>query len=174
MDTRGWTIFRLFDGAHANSSCYAFEQPFYSSLTGIVYQGEYGQADAITSTSTGQAITFSGRTAFSFYGSRGNYKAFKDIRPLLKVKKGVTLSLGLDTDFKRSAVVTSVTSPPSTFTAWGSPWGSPWSADVEYTFDRYAVKGQGHCAAVRFGGAIKNTTLDIFGFEIRYDLGGQV
>jgi hypothetical protein len=27
---------------------------------------------------------------------------------------------------------------------------------------------------VRFGGAIKNTTLDIYGFEIRYDLGGQV
>ncbi len=174
LDTKGWTTFRLFDGGHANSSCYAFEHPFYASLTGIVYKGETGQADAITATSSGQAITFAGRTAFSFYGSRGNYKAFKDIRPLLKVKKGVTLSLGLDTDFKRSTVVTSVTTPTSTFTPWGSPWGSPWSADVEYTFDRYAVKGQGHCAAVRFGGAIKNTTLDIYGFEIRYDLGGQV
>lgn len=174
QDTKGWTTFRLFDGAHCNASCHAFDHPFYASLTGVVYQGETGQADAITSTSTGQAITFSGRTAFSFYGSRGNYKAFKDIRPLLKVKRGVTLNLGLDTDFKRSAVSTSVTVPTSNFTAWGSLWGSPWSADVEYTFDRYAVKGQGHCAAVRFGGAIKNTTLDIYGFEIRYDMGGQV
>lgn len=174
QDTKGWTTFRLFDGQHANHSCMAFDYPFYASTTGIVYKGEFGQADAITSTSSGQAITFSGRTAFSFYGSRGNYKAFKDIRPLLKVKRGVTLSLGLDTDFKRSAVTTNVTVPTSSFTAWGSPWGSPWSASVEYTFDRYAVKGQGHCAAVRFGGSIKNTTLDIYGFEIRYDLGGQV
>ena len=174
QDTKGWTTFRLFDGQHCNHSCIAFDHPFYASTTGIVYQGETGQADAITATSSGQAITFSGRTAFSFYGARGNYKAFKDIRPLLKVKRGVTLSLGLDTDFKRSSVSTSVTIPTSTFTPWGSPWGSPWSATVDYVFDRYAVKGQGHSAAVRFGGAIKNTTLDIYGFEIRYDLGGQV
>ena len=174
QDTKGWTTFRLFDGQHANTSCYAFEYPFYASQTGDVFKGETGQADAITATSSGQAITFAGRTAFSFYGSRGNYKAFKDIRPLLKVKKGVTLALGLDTDFKRSNVVTTVTTPTSTFTAWGSPWGSPWSADIEYSFDRYATKGQGHSAAVRFGGSIKNTTLDIYGFEIRYDQGGQV
>lgn len=174
QDTKGWTSFKLYDGQHANHSCIAFDYPFYASTTGIVYQGETGQADAITPTSTGQAITFSGRTAFSFYGSRGNYKAFKDIRPLLRVKRGVTLSLGLDTDFKRSSVVTSVTVPTSTFTPWGSPWGSPWSSEVGYVFDRYAVKGQGHSAAIRFGGAIKNTTLDIYGFEIRYDMGGQV
>lgn len=174
LDTKGWTTFRLFDGQHVNSSCYAFDHPFYCSLTGIVYQGETGAADAITPTSSGQAISFSGRTAFSFYGSRGNYKAFKDIRPLLKVKRGVTLSLGLDTNFQRSSVTTNVTVPTASFTAWGSPWGSLWSSEVGYVFDRYAVKGQGHCAAVRFGGAIKNTTLDIYGFEIRYDMGGQV
>jgi hypothetical protein len=174
IDTKGWTTFRLSDGSHANCSCYAFEHPFYASLTGIVYKGETGQADAITSTSSGQAINFFGRTAFSFYGSRGNFKAFKDIRPLLKVKRGVTLNLGLDTDFKRSIVTTNVTVPASNFTPWGSSWGSAWSADVTYTYDRFAVKGQGHCAAVRFGGAIKNTTMDIYGFEIRYDMGGQV
>ena len=45
---------------------------------------------------------------------------------------------------------------------------------IEYIFDRYAVKGQGHCAAVRFGGSLKNSTMQILGFEIRYDMGGQV
>jgi len=174
LDTKGWTTFRLFDGGHMNSSCLAFDYPFYCSLTGQIWQGETGQADAITSTSSGQSISFAGRTAFSFYGSRGNYKAFKDIRPLLKIKRGATLTLGLDTNFQRSSVSTSVIVPTSSFTVWGSPWGSPWSSEVTYTFDRYAVKGQGHCAAVRFGGAIKNTTCDIYGFEIRYDMGGQV
>jgi hypothetical protein len=41
-------------------------------------------------------------------------------------------------------------------------------------FDRFAVKGQGHCAAIRFGGSLKNTTMQILGFEVRYDMGGQV
>jgi hypothetical protein len=50
----------------------------------------------------------------------------------------------------------------------------PWSAEVEYVFDRFAVKGQGHCAAIRFGGSLKNTTMQILGFEVRYDMGGQV
>jgi hypothetical protein len=149
------------------------KRPFYGSSTGIVWEGESGQADAVTTTAS-QPIRFSGRTAFSFYGSRGNYKAFKDIRPILKTKRGVTLNLGLDVDFKRAPTVTTVTTPSGVFTPWGSPWFSPWSADIEYIFDRYAVKGQGHCAAVRFGGSVKNTTMQILGFEVRFDLGGQV
>jgi hypothetical protein len=173
IDTKGWTEFRLFNGEHCLSSCLFNRKPFYGSATGIVWTGETGQADAVVSGS-GQAITYSGRTAFSFYGSRGNYKAFKDIRPIMKVKRGVTLNLGLDTDFRRQPTVTAVTTPTGVYTPWGSPWGSPWSSDVEYVFDRFAVKGQGHCAAVRFGGSIKNTSLQLLGFEIRYDMGGQV
>jgi hypothetical protein len=199
LDTKSWTQFVLFSGEHAVSSCKFLNLPFYASNTGVIYQGETGYADAVTSTSS-QSITFSCRTAFSFYGARGNYKAFKDIRPLLQGKRGVTLNLGLDTDFKRSAVLTQVTTPPATFTPWGSQWGSngaaytpyrvpgdpavppitvpayyqPWSADIEYIYDRYAAAGQGHCAAIRVGGSIKNSSLQFLGFEIRYDLGGQV
>lgn len=173
IDTKGWSRFNLFDAGHSLSSTMFKNLPFYGSSTGIIWEGETGQADAVTTTDS-QSIAFSGRTAFNFYGSRGNYKAFKDIRPIMKVKRGVTLNLALDTDFKRQPTITTVTTPVATFTPWGSPWGSPWSGDVEYVFDRYATKGQGHCAAVRFGGAIKNTTMQIFGFEIRFDMGGQV
>jgi hypothetical protein len=174
IDTKGWTEFRLFDNTHCLSSCDFNNLPYYGSNSGVVWKGETGQVDARTSTD-GQSISFSGRTAFSFYGSRGNYKAFKDIRPILKAKRGVSLNLGLDTDFKRGAITSTTASGASTsYTPWGSPWGSPWSADVEYIFDRYAVKGQGHCAAVRFSGALKNSTCQILGFEIRFDVGGQV
>ena len=173
IDTKGWTIFQLFNDEHCLSSALFNNKPYYGSSTGIVWAGETGQADAKTATDS-QSISYSGRTAFSFYGSRGNYKAFKDIRPIIRTKRGITLNLGLDVDFRRMPTVTAVTTPAGVFTPWGSPWGSPWSADIEYIFDRYAVKGQGHCAAVRFGGAIKNSTMQILGFEIRYDMGGQV
>lgn len=92
----------------------------------------------------------------------------------MKTKRGITLSLGLDIDFKRLPTVATITTPAGTFIPWGSPWGSPWSSDIEYVFDRYAAQGQGHCAAVRFGGSLKNATMQILGFEIRYDMGGQV
>jgi hypothetical protein len=204
LDTKAWTQFVLFNGEHAVSSCKFLNLPFYGSNTGIIYQGETGYADAVTSTSS-QSIAFSCRTAFSFYGARGNYKAFKDIRPLLRGKRGATLNLGLDTDFKRQAVLTQVTTPAAMFTAWGAKWGSdgaahtayvypgdvppvapspatitvglyyqPWSGDLEYIYDRYAIAGQGHSAAIRVGGSIKNSSLQFLGFEIRYDLGGQV
>ena len=173
IDTKGWTLFQLYSDEHCYSSCLFNKKPYYGSTIGIVWKGETGQVDAST-TSDSQAIAYSGRTAFSFYGSRANYKAFKDIRPLMRVKRGVTLNLGLDTDFKRASTVTAVATPSGVFTPWGSPWGSPWSAEVEYVFDRFAVKGQGHCAAIRFGGSLKNSTMQILGFEIRYDMGGQV
>ena len=173
IDTKGWTLFQLYNDEHCFSSCLFNKKPYYGSTTGIAWEGETGQADAVTATES-QAISYSGRTAFSFYGSRANYKAFKDIRPLMKVKRGVTLNLGLDTDFKRAATVPGISTPSGLFTPWGSPWGSPWSAEVEYVFDRYAVKGQGHCAAIRFAGSLKNSTMQILGFEIRYDMGGQV
>jgi hypothetical protein len=173
IDTKGWSIFEMFDDTHCLSSTVFNSRPYYGSSVGLVWEGESGQADAVTATAS-QPIRFSGRTAFSFYGSRGNYKAFKDIRPILKTRRGVTLTLGLDVDFKRAPTVTSVTTPSGVFTPWGSPWFSPWSSDIEYIFDRFAVKGQGHCAAVRFGGSIKNTTMQLLGFEVRFDLGGQV
>lgn len=192
IDSKSWTQFALYSGEHSVASCKYNNLPFYGSNTGIVYQGETGYADVVTASSSGESIQFAARCAFSFYGSRGNYKAFKDIRPIIKAKRGLTLQLGLDTDFKRQSVVTSVTTPASTFTAWGSQWGigagtlnpstglpmttyfQPWSGDVEYIFDRYSAAGQGHCAAIRFGGSIKNSSCQFIGFEIRYDLGGQV
>lgn len=173
IDTKGWTQFQLANDEHAFSSCLFNQKPYYASATGIIWKGETGQADAVTTTDS-QSIIYSGRCAFSFYGSRSNYKAFKDIRPIIKTRRGVTLNLGLDTDFKRASTVTTITTPPSLFTGWGSPWGSPWSADLEYVFDRYAAKGQGHCASIRFGGSLKNSTMQILGFEVRYDMGGQV
>lgn len=185
IDTKSWSQFSLNTNEHSVASCKFKNLPFYASTSGLIFQGETGYADAVDLSGNGQSIRFSGRTAFSFYGSRGNYKAFKDIRPIIKTKRGISLSLGLDTDFKRLPTITSITVPASYFTAWSVagtttggagyvPWGSPWSADSEYIFDRFAVRGQGHCAAVRFGGSIKNTSLQIFGFEIRYDVGGQV
>lgn len=168
IDTKGWCVYKLFDQEDAITITVADGVPYYGSNHGYIYTAENGFTD------DGNAITFAGRTAFSFYGSRGNYKAFKDIRPLLKTKKGLTLSIGLDTDFQRRLTVDTVSTGVGITTPWGSPWGSPWASATEYIFNRYAVRGQGHSAAVRFGGSVNSAECQIYGFEIRFDQGGQV
>lgn len=174
IDQKSWTQFILSVGDHAVASCKFNSLPFYGSTTGIIYQGETGYADVVTATSSGQAINFSGRLAFSFYGSRGNYKAFKDIRPILKARRGIQVSVALDTNFQRQSTLPPIANVNSTYMAWGSVWSSPWSSDVDYIYDRHAIAGQGHSAAIRFAGSLINSPCQIIGFEVRYDQGGQV
>jgi hypothetical protein len=174
IDTKAWTKFTLFNGQHNYFACVFNSLPYYGSYDGKIYKGETNYADFVVGTDGGQPIAFSGQMAFSYYGSRGNYKAFKDIRPLIKSRRGLTFNLALDTDFKEARAEAIVTTPSSKYTPWGSPWGSPWSSDVEFIYDRYATAGQGHCAAIRFSGAVKNSPCQFLGFEIRYVLGGQV
>jgi len=193
LDTGGWTEFRLHDNKHGISMAVFDRLPFYASSNGIVWQGETGQLDAVTATNS-ESIKYSGRSAFSFFGSRANYKVFADIRPIVRTKRGISLNVGIDTDFQRAVTVTGVTTSPGTFTPWGSPWGVapgtilpippytpltpvpalPWSSDLEYIFDRFATQGQGHSAAYRFGGSLNNASMQILGMEIRFNLGGQV
>lgn len=178
-DSKGWTRFNQYANGHALSIAVAGGLPYYGSSAGVIYKAETGYNDA------GQAIQFQMRGAFSFYGSRGNYKAFKDIRPLLRTQKGVAFNLGLDTDFRRRLTLETITTSTGSYTGWGAtgatvgspgytPWGSSWSGATEYVFDRYATRGQGHSASIRFSGAFKDAPLQIYGFEIRFDLGGQV
>jgi hypothetical protein len=46
--------------------------------------------------------------------------------------------------------------------------------DTDYIYDRFATKGQGHCASIALSGSYKDKSLEVFGFEMRFDVGGQV
>ena len=173
LDTGAWTQFKLYSTNDSVQSCLFNKLPFYGGSNGIIWQGETGTVDQSLG-GISQAIYFTYRSAFSFLGSRDSYKAFKDIRPLLKTRRGTTIKLDIDTNFKQGTTSSAIASIASVFTPWGSSWGSPWSSETEYIYDRYAIKGQGHCGSIRCSGSIKNTTCQIFGFEIRYDVGGQV
>lgn len=173
IDTGAWTQFKLYSTADSAQSCLFNKLPFYGGAGGTIWSGETGQADQATS-STSQAINFIIRSSFNFFGSRDSFKVFRDIRPLVKTRRGTVLGLDIDTNFKQGTTTSALSSTPGVYTPWGSVWGSPWSSETEYIYDRYATKGQGHCGSVRCTGSIKNTSCQIFGFEIRYDVGGQV
>lgn len=174
MDSKGWTIFQLSQTTDGLSSCVFNNLPHYGSSGGIVWTGETGYLDRVQTGIPGTAINFNIRTPFSFYGSRGNYKVFRDIRPVVQTQKGYSFNLGLDLDFKKSVIIPTVTSTAGDATEWGDPWGSSWASSTDYVYDRYATRGQGYCASIRFSGALNNVSLNIFSFEVRYEVGGQV
>lgn len=174
MDTKGWTIFQLYSTSDGVSSCVFNDRPHYGSTNGTVWKGETGYTDRAESGVKGNSIRFSYRSPFSFYGTRGNFKVFRDIRPILQSQKGISFSLGLDLDFRTSAIISQVSTSSGDATEWGSSWGSAWAASTEYLFDRYSVQGQGHCAAIRFGGAVLDVSCQILSFEVRFEIGGQV
>lgn len=174
MDSKGWTIFQLYSTFDALSSCVFNNIPHYGGSDGTIWQGETGGSDRAGTGSLSYPINFSMRGAFSFYGSRGNYKVFRDIRPILQTQRGLGLAIGLDLDFQKNNNFFQTPTAAAISTAWGDAWGSAWATSTDYIFDRHAVQGQGHCAAIRFGGSLKDATCQIMSFEIRYEMGGQV
>ena len=138
---------------------------YYGGASGNVYNGETGYTDGE------DPINFFGRGAFSFYGQRGLWKAYRDIRPLIKTIRAMNLSLGLDTDFKQTPDTATISPGVGVYTPWGSAWGSAWSSGVDYIYDRHAAKGQGYSAAIKFRGSINNAPLELNGFDIRYTAG---
>jgi hypothetical protein len=93
---------------------------------------------------------------------------------LLKTKKGLTFNLAIDTDFKDTASGDTINTGAAVATPWGSAWGSPWASNTEYIFNRYSVRGQGHAAALEINGTLNSSQCEFFGFELRYEPGGQV
>ena len=180
LDNGAWTKFVQNDGGDCLSITVADGSPFYGSHNGIIYEADQGYSDA------GNPIEWKIETSFSFYGSRGNFKTFKDIRPLVKTVPGIGFTIGLSTDFRRRpATETVTTSATGTYTTWSvagstsgitgfTPWGSKWSTDVVYVYDRFAVKGQGHSASLVMQGNYENKSLEMYGVEVRFDIGGQV
>lgn len=142
--------------------------PYAGNSTGTVRRMENNEDD------DGAAISYRVRMPFNFFGSRGNYKKFLDIRPLIRSRRGISFSTRMDTDFKQGSDFDIISTTSFTSTPWGSAWGSSWSGQTEYLFDRYSVDGQGHCGALRIQGSIMNAPLDFNAFEVRYEVGGQV
>jgi hypothetical protein len=145
--------------------------PYFGAADGNVRRAEQNLND------DGVAIPIRARLPFNFFGTRGNFKAFKDIRPLMYTLAGVTLQISIDTDFKQSAASGSVTTTSGTSGGlWDdSDWDTTdWGDEAEYYYGRYSIKGQGHSGAIRIQGSVKDVPLEFSAFELRFEVGAQV
>lgn len=167
VETGAWTMYE-YSTQNALSMAILGAKPYFGGTGGAVFLAEQNFADEDL------PISFECELPFTFFGSRGQFKKFVDVRPLVKTASGVTLGMGIDTDFRRNATISTITTKVGTFTPWGAPWGSPWSSESEFLYDRYGLSGQGHSGALRIKGSTKNVPVEFSAFEIRMEVGGQV
>lgn len=184
VETGAWTIYKYSvsptegTGGAVLSTAINEGEPYSGSAVGIIYQLESGYVDDSGSGVISVPIPFEIRGGFNFFGKRGLYKVFKDIRPIMKTAAGdFTLEMDIDTDFRQLVSYATIASPETdseaTATWDDDPWdSSPWSEEERYLFARYSLKGQGHCGALRIRGSL-NALLEFNAFEIRYEEGAQ-
>lgn len=137
------------------------------SVVSYIYKLEDGQLD------DGAPIEFEMRSAFSFYGSRQNFKIFKELRPLMFGLGGEDIEFGMDTDFRLTTATNPVSTVSATQTPWYSAWYSPWSTPETYFYDRFGLKGAGHSGSLHMVGEVDNHTLEFSVFEVRFEAGAQ-
>jgi hypothetical protein len=172
--TGAWCEYR-FNAALAVGTVEVLDSNIYSANGA----GQVQNFEVLGADDDGDPIDYTARWSWQFMGSRGNFKTYKDVRPLLFGPSTITVSFGVDTDFKTgyplSTITTSATSPGSSSTTpWGSAWGSSWSAGSQYYTKRFGISGQGHSASFKLSGSISNAELEINAVDIRFEVGSQV
>lgn len=174
VETNGWAIYRYAVEGACLSMDISEGAPYCGSNSGKVYEMESGYSDDTL------PISFKIRGGFNFFGRRGQYKVFKDVRPIMKTIAGsFTLQMDIDTDFRQLDSYATITTPELSASDPGvwdvSDWDlSDWADEEVYLFQRYSLRGQGHCGALRISGSMLDAPLEFNAFEIRFEEGSQV
>lgn len=174
LERKAWTFFKYTPTGTSNNMVIHDRGMYTGSTTGIIYESESGLNDA------GNVINFEILGGFNFFGSRQQFKHFKDVVPILRTTiPNFTLRIGIDINFQQTSQYQTITTPEAeddTYSEWDTAeWDtSPWSPEERYLWERYSLQGQGHSAALKVAGFIKNAELDFSAFEIRFEKGSQV
>jgi len=116
----------------------------------------FGTTDAVCLWDTGYADDETGivadmKTAFNYFGSRGDLKKFEMLQPVYRIANNISPAVEVVTDFKESIP----TAVPTTIRTTGATWdfgvwdSSVWASATETRDSWTSVTGIGYCGAVR-------------------------
>lgn len=153
-----------FTGINAYCWAVANDSIYFGGQEGV-YLWDTGYADNETN------IVGDLKTAFNYFGTRGDLKKFEMLQPILRIGTSVAPAVEVLTDFKE-AVPTSV---PTTIQTTGAKWdeaiwdASLWSPSTETRDGWTSVTGIGYCGSVRMRVSIEPlnyTILSVDGDEV--------
>lgn len=151
-NTKAWTQYIGWDG---------FSFVFHN---GNLYMG---MATKIAKVNTGvsdftQNIVGYCRTAFDYFGARGQLKSMNLVRPILEIDSSVSVEAALDTDFKKETSYGPTSFSSLTGSLWGTGvWGTAvWGSSGSVKRDWITVSAYPfYCAALRLRFTTKTATV---------------
>lgn len=129
-----------------NANCWeVFNDEVYFGGADAVYMADTGLSD------DGADIETDVKTAFSYFGSRGQLKRFPEVRPLLATDGQVSVALDVNVDFEDRVPTATPAFTPAGGAEWDmEDWDEADWGDFERIFkDWQTVSGLGYCAALR-------------------------
>jgi hypothetical protein len=168
----GWSKYVYIESSKVASMAVINGKLYGVNLAGRVCQQEVaGQDD-------GLPIVWSAKWAWTFLGSRGRFKKFIDIKPILFCFAGQTLKVGVATDFQNNAELSTITigSPLSgtNDAEWDTTdWDTTdWADEPAYFANWHAISGQGQAISLQMSGTT-STQITINSIDLRFEAGSQ-
>lgn len=159
-----------FTGWDANCFAVFNDSLYWGGNVGIVNKGDTGAIDGSTQ------INAIGQTAYNYFGEQGTGKRFTAIQPLITTDQTVTPAMGISTDFRDNATIST---PSATSTSSAMYDSALYDTDVYAVEDRTSadwttVSGIGQCASVHFRAttsASGSVVIRFNGYNITYERG---
>lgn len=160
-----------FLGMDANCWAVYNDDLYFGGNDGIVYKAD------TSSTDNGEPIYAEMKTAFNYFGSRGQQKRWTLCRPVITTDDTVAPGLAIDVDFRDTAAPSAQTYAVETRARWGRAiWGqSVWPQLVQIRAQWQSVIGLGYCAAVKMSVSVAGeedaaeVTLQINSFDLIFE-----
>jgi hypothetical protein len=153
-----------------NASCWALfnDELYFGGNDGVVYKGDVGFQD------NGEAIQGDIKTAFNYFKSRGQLKAFKMARPIFLSNGQPNYLMGLNVDFDDSTPSAAPTPGAAPVSLWGVAQGGVdvWGGGSAITKGWVGVTGIGMCAALRLRVTSNGASCVVNSFDVLTQRGG--
>jgi hypothetical protein len=143
---------------------------YFGSSNGTVYKFDTGPSDA------GTNINTDALQAFSYFGSTGNNKAFKLVRPTFEADGTPAIAVEMNTDFR----VFPPSSVPTSLGGAGGLWDTAiwdtdtWGGAADIYDGWLGVRGIGRSGALRIRTASNSLTASWIATDFIFTPGGQI
>ena len=147
-------VFNTLTGAPArftglNARCWGLlnDKPYFGGTDGVVYEFDTGNND------NGANIVADALQAFSYFGSPGKKKAFKQVEIIFQTTNTPSYAVGMNTDFKSVALLQGPTSSASAVA--GGIWDTGLWDEAVWGGDDTTIRGWRGVRGIGYSGAVR-------------------
>lgn len=165
--TGAWCQFR-----NMNAFCWGLlgNDIYFGGTNGIVYKADTGFQD------NGGVITGNSKTAWNYFGAKGQQKLFTLCRPVIQTNGSPSILFNLNVDFQEIAPTGTIAASAPMGSAWGSAtWGSgTWGGDATLVTNWNSPQSLGYCAAVRMTITSNGAKVITNSYDVQMQKGGAL